>query len=165
MEEFAFVQTLPMWLFQDSLLLIIMPRYLLSVSVFRVWPWSWYLLIWGGELLVIGRTLYFWGWNSIFHFSSHAANRSRSCWREVESPGPDIAMYIMVSLAKSQTVALTSFGRSFRYTKNGMGPVTEPWGTPLSTRAHPEWSPLHTTLWDHWWRKSTIQLWICPVTP
>ena len=31
----AFVQILPMWLFHDSLLLIVMPRYLLSVSVLR----------------------------------------------------------------------------------------------------------------------------------
>ena len=38
MEEFAFIQILSIWLFNDSLLLIVILEYLLSVSVFNMWP-------------------------------------------------------------------------------------------------------------------------------
>ena len=46
-----------------------------------------------------------------------------------------------------------------------IGPRTEPWGTPLRTRARTEWTPLTVTSWERFRRKSLIQSWSFPLTP
>ena len=52
--------------------------------------------------------------------------------------------YMAASSAKSLTLDLKCSGRSFIYSRNKMGPRTEPWGTPEETGIVPEWKPFVT---------------------
>lgn len=52
----------------------------------------------------------------------------------------------IVSSATSRTLDCNLAGRSFIYTKNSIGPITDPWGTLLVTGTHEDIFPLHTIL-------------------
>ena len=67
------LQTSVMWAFHWRSEVILIPRYFSSVSMIRVWPWSWYYdgrTEWHRIMLT---AVHLWGWKDIFkHCSQHA---------------------------------------------------------------------------------------------
>ena len=88
----------------------------------------------GGLDLVMRRTVYVFGWNSIPHcFHSPEASFTSSCWSSCWSSADLISRYRIQSSAKSISLELVSSGRSLLNIKNNTGPKTEPCGTQLTT--------------------------------
>ena len=67
------------------------------------------------------------------HRSSHKESLPRSFCSTVPSSEPPIVRYTAVSSANKRTWDEHASGRSFIYTRNCIGPKTEPWGDPEVT--------------------------------
>ena len=66
------------------------------------------------------------------------------------------AIYKIVLSANSRTLDCYLAGRSFINTKNSIGPIKDPWGTPLVTETHEDIFPSHTALRCRWCKKLSI---------
>ena len=120
-------------------------------------------------------TLHLSGWKDICDLFSHSSRSLRSFCKMAASVSLVTAtIYTIVSSANSRTLDCNLAGRSFIYTKNSIGPITYPWGTPLVTGTHEDISPSHTTLCCCWCKKlyplidrtidTIIILWACVLT-
>ena len=69
----AFPVMLQMWVFQVKLLESVTPKYLASLTSSRICPFKEYLFSIDVLDLVMDMELYFPGWNSIPHVSSHSS--------------------------------------------------------------------------------------------
>ena len=85
--------------------------------------------------------------NFICHDSDHSDIIWKSCWSIFTLDSDFIVRNIFVLSANFKTELETPFSRSFIYTRNKIGPKTDPWGTPLGTGSHKDFDPLTTTLY------------------
>ena len=74
----ALLQISVMWASQRRSAVIWTPRYFASMSVARVWPWSWYCDGRAVRRLVMFIAVQFCRWNDIFLRCSQSARLSRS---------------------------------------------------------------------------------------
>ena len=94
----------------------------------------------------VRRQLHFPKLNCICHFSDHLTNLSMSSCHFCLSPISLFFMNSLVSSANFNMLPVTPSSKSSMYTKNKIGPSTDPWGTPLKTDFQLETSPSTTTL-------------------
>ena len=81
--------------------------------------------------------------NSICHFSDNLTNLSMSSCNFCLSP---ISLVFLNSFAYFNSLPVTPSSKSLMYTKNKIGPSTDPCGTPLKTDFQLETFPSTTTL-------------------
>ena len=79
--------------------------------------------------------------NNICHFSDHLTNLSVSSCTFCLSPISIVFLNSLVSSANFNMLPVTPSSKSFMYTKNKIGPSTDPCGTPLKTDFQLETSP------------------------
>ena len=92
------------------------------------------------------RHLHFPKLNNICHLSDHLSNLSMSFCKVCLSPIYLVFLNSLVSSANFNMLHVTPSSKSFMYTKNKIGPSTDPCGTPLKTDFQLETSPSTTTL-------------------
>ena len=93
-------------------------------------------------VLPIFRTLHFNGWKSMSQSRDHSSMISISCCSISVSETSSIALDSFVSSTNIYNIEfpVTLSGRSLIYTTNNTGPRTEPWGNPLGTSVHSDYS-------------------------
>ena len=85
------------------------------------------------------------GLKCISQVFSHCSSVCRSCCKVWESFLLVTVKYTAVSSANSLTCEVIFSGRSFMYSRNKIGPRTEPWGTPDVTGISDDFSPSRAT--------------------
>ena len=99
------------------------------------------------------------------HIRSHSWSMSRLFWSFAVYSCPCTVKYTAVSSANKWTGDCKLSGRSLMYSKNKMGPRTDPWGAPDDTGSSSELSPSRTTVWLLPTRKDSVHLSALPWTP
>ena len=77
---------------------------------------------------------------------------------------PWICLYTMQSSAKSLELDVILSGRSLMNRRKSMDPITDPWGTPMTTGTLSDELPSPTTLWIRPDRNDAFQLCTVPRT-
>jgi hypothetical protein len=109
---FAFLVMMSIWLFHDSVLSMVTPRYFALLVSCNTWPWMVYLASMIFFLFVIQMTSHLSGLNNINQSFFHCCKVSRLICNDTASSVVLMVQYHRQSSAKSLPVALTLDNRS-----------------------------------------------------